>query len=160
MNAVPRSLKLIGGVLIVLGLIWYPIIRVLCIGSNDGEWGHILRTGKISQSEKFKWGAWGEPTDEHRVPSGWPRDGTFQKVRKGTANNVAISFTAYEAQIENPDGMLETIPVIGSQWGATPRLSPAIATIVVGGLFLIAGVSTKTRANTGRQATASPSPAP
>lgn len=145
MNAVSRSLTFIGGILIGLGLIWYPVVQVLCIGSNDGEWGHILRTGKISDSEKFKWGAWVEATDEHRVPSGWPRDGIFQQVRKGTANTVAIFFTAYEAKIENSVGLLETIPVIGPQWGATPRLSPAIATMLVGCLIFIAGVLTKTR---------------
>jgi hypothetical protein len=157
MNAASRSLKVVGGILIVLGLVWYPMVKALCIGSNDGEWGHISRTGEISQSDKFKWEAWVDPTDEHRVPSGWPRDGTFQQVRKGTANNLTISFTAYQATIENSVGLMETIPVIGSEWGATPRRSPAIAILVVGCLLFIAGILTKTRAN--KSAMDTPDPA-
>jgi hypothetical protein len=127
-------LPIIGGSLLTLaGALGLFLAFAVTQGVNDGEWGHISRTGLPSSPEKFIWSDWQkneggiEPFDGFK-PLHQPA--SLTEFRIGTAHNIYIEFTAYQGRFVQ-NGNWETFPAIGPNWGA--RYKPLFLTHIIFG---------------------------
>jgi hypothetical protein len=137
-----RHLPIIGGILLAFaGAAGLFLAFAVTQGANDGEWGHISRTGLPSSPEKFTWSEWQkndgsiEPFDGFK-PLDQPA--SLTEFRIGTAHNLYIEFTAYQGRFDQ-NGNWQTFPAIGPNWGARFRplsLSCIILGFGAGLLFL------------------------
>ena len=133
-----RIVRTIGLLLIIISLLYVPLMRMLCIGVNDAEWGYIQRTGAISAPSKVKWATWEPASLEHRRPGAWGTSTPLDEVRRGVDESRTFLFTVYEAR-----NSTSSWPVIGPNWGCHVRLYIPIIIGIVGLLFTIYGLTKK-----------------
>jgi hypothetical protein len=143
-----RTISIVFGtfLLIISALLW--LASFLTIGANDGEWGHISRTGSISHPELFTWTDWKKNDGTiDSFPTGKRCDAT--EFRIGHAHNLFFSFTAYEGRNET----IRSFPALGPHWGASYNYSWAIYAFSAGTILIFVSLLFR-RPNTAEQGAA------
>jgi hypothetical protein len=148
--------NVIGQVLLVSGLLLLcisPVVLlagfVIPIGINDGEWGHLSRTGSFSTPDALQWGAWQANDGSITAFYGYQPElekPEFPQYRRGEAHGWLFDFVVYEGKASNVDGN-RVFPAIGPGWGTQFHSIRVVSAFFLGIGMMIASRFFRSREN-------------
>lgn len=143
-----------GLLLLAISALYFPAMRILCIGVNDAEWARIAETGKFSGPNEITWSGWAPSNEDYQRPQSWGEAAPADTVRSGVAESLFLTFTVYEARSSTLPDSASSWAIIGPDWGASVRPWFPIALGAIGVAMALSATSKMKKANKADQSDA------